>query len=108
MLKTSKTFGLPMLVALSVLLAACGGPNGAATSAPGNALQEDPYLQVPRVSLEDATTAFNAGSATFVDVRASASYAYEHIPGALNIPLAEIEGRLGELDKAEWIITYCT
>jgi rhodanese-related sulfurtransferase len=41
-------------------------------------------------------------------VRAQASYESQHIPGALNIPLPEIEARLGELDKAEWIITYCT
>lgn len=99
---------MPVLLALSVLLAACSGPSAPAASAPGNPLQEDPYLQVPRVSLQDAKAAFDAGSATFVDVRVPEAYKYQHIPGALNIPVAEMEGRLRELDKAEWIITYCT
>jgi len=32
----------------------------------------------------------------------------QKITGAINIPLAELESRLGDLDKLQWIITYCT
>jgi rhodanese-related sulfurtransferase len=31
-----------------------------------------------------------------------------HITGAINIPINEIETRLGELDPDTWYITYCT
>src|SRR5262245_52555304 len=46
---------------------------------------------VPRVSLEKALTAYTAGAAVFVDVRAPHSYEISHIPGAINIPLGAFE-----------------
>ena len=64
--------------------------------------------QVQRVSLADAKAAFDAKTAIFLDVRDSSSYAAGHIPGALNIPLADVPTRMGELDPKAWIITYCT
>jgi 3-mercaptopyruvate sulfurtransferase SseA len=62
----------------------------------------------PRISLEEAKAAFDGGAAVFMDVRSEAAYADGHIPGALSIPLAELESRLDELDPGQWIITYCT
>jgi 3-mercaptopyruvate sulfurtransferase SseA len=67
-----------------------------------------PESEVPRVSLEEALTAYQDGSAVFVDVRAASSYEASHIPGALSLPVAEIETRFNELDPNHWIITYCT
>ena len=67
-----------------------------------------PIRELQRVSLADAETALDSGTAVFVDVRGADVYAMSHIPGALSIPLAEIEMRLNELDPAQWIITYCT
>jgi len=66
--------------------------------------------EVPRVSLEQALTAYSAGAAVFVDVRAPQSYQISHIPGALNIPLGAFETDIANvnLDKDAWIITYCT
>jgi hypothetical protein len=69
---------------------------------------EDPFLEVPRVTLEEAKAAFDSGSAVFVDTRFANDYATAHIPGALSIPAGEIESRLDELDPNQWIITYCT
>ncbi len=66
------------------------------------------YPEIPRVSLEEAKTAFDTKSAVFIDVRGSASYAVSHIAGALDIPLEDIETRLNELDPNQWIIPYCT
>ena len=65
---------------------------------------------VPRVSLEEALTAYTAGAAVFVDVRAPQTYAISHIPGAINIPLGVFETDIAnvDLDKDAWIITYCT
>ena len=64
--------------------------------------------EVPRVSLADAKSALDTGSAVFVDVRAPDSYAAGHIPRALSLPLAALEQTAGELDPQAWIITYCT
>ena len=63
---------------------------------------------VQRVTPADAKAALDSGSAVFVDVRDSSSYERSHIPGALLIPLNELNDHLGELDKSSWIITYCT
>jgi hypothetical protein len=65
---------------------------------------------VPRVSVEEAKTAFDSGVALIVDVRGAEFFAQGHIAGAVNIPLANIEENPAgvNLDKSQWIITYCT
>jgi len=63
---------------------------------------------IPRVSLAEAKAAYDEGTAVFLDVRFADDYAASHVPGALSIPLADLETRLGELDPTDWIITYCT
>ena len=65
-------------------------------------------VAVPRVSLQEARAAFDAGSAMFVDTRSLGSYEASHIAGAISIPLGETVERLQELDPGQWIITYCT
>lgn len=67
----------------------------------------DALEQVRRVSLEDAKTAFDAGTAVFVDVRDGGSYNASHIPGALLMPISDLTNRLDELNPSSWIITYC-
>lgn len=69
---------------------------------------EQTYPEIERVSIADAKAALDAGTAIFVDVRIAGAYKVDHIPGALNIPLGEVETRLSELDPNQWIITYCT
>ncbi|HEU0295884.1 MAG TPA: rhodanese-like domain-containing protein [Anaerolineales bacterium] len=66
--------------------------------------------EVPRVSLEQALTAYTAGAAVFVDVRSQENFEISHVPGAINIPLSEFENNIAnvDLDKDAWIITYCT
>lgn len=76
------------------------------SSASGQA--EIPYPEIERVSLADARSALDAGTAVFVDVRLADAYAARHISGALNIPSNETQTRLAELDPNQWIITYCT
>jgi hypothetical protein len=75
---------------------------------PGEApVQNTAQVEVPRISVEAAKEAWDAGSAVFVDVRGDTYYQETHISGALSIPLAEIESRMDELDREAWIITYC-
>ncbi len=42
-----------------------------------------------------------------LDVRYAEEYEYQHIPGAILIPLHELRERIGELDKSEHYIVYC-
>lgn len=66
--------------------------------------------EVPRVPLEEALTAIQSGAAVVVDVRSAEAYAASHIAGAISVPLDEIESNPAglDLDKDQWIITYCT
>lgn len=43
-----------------------------------------------------------------LDVREADEYAAGHVPGALHIPLAELESRLSELPTDRTIVTCCT
>jgi hypothetical protein len=65
---------------------------------------------VPRVSVQDTRAALERGAAVIVDVRSPAAFEASHISGALSIPLGEIETNPTglNLDKNQWIITYCT
>jgi 3-mercaptopyruvate sulfurtransferase SseA len=65
---------------------------------------------VPRISVEEAKAALDSGAAIIVDVRSAGAYAAGHIPGAINIELEEFETNPTglNLDKDQWIITYCT
>ena len=63
---------------------------------------------IPRTSAAEAKAAQESGNAIILDVRDPDSYEASHIPGALLIPLTELQQRLKELDKEKWIITYCT
>jgi len=67
-----------------------------------------PSPSVWRVRVKDAWQADQQGDAVFVDTRDAESFARMHIPGAVNIPLAEMATRYQELDPNQWIITYCT
>jgi 3-mercaptopyruvate sulfurtransferase SseA len=78
------------------------------TPTPGGAPLTE--AEVPRVDLERARAAIASGEAIVIDVRSQEAYAQSHIPGALNIQLSEFETNPAgvNLDKDQWIITYCT
>jgi len=69
---------------------------------------EIPHPEISRVTIEEANTALGSGAAILVDVRSAEAFAASHIAGAINIPTAEIETRLAELNPGDWIIPYCT
>lgn len=97
-----------VLIGAAILLAVRNDSPSAAPTLPAAVQEEGTYPEIERVSLEEAKTALEAGSAVFVDVRAADVYALSHVPGARSIPLTEIQTRLDELDPNQWIITYCT
>ncbi|MFQ5570958.1 MAG: ArsR/SmtB family transcription factor [Rhodothermales bacterium] len=46
-------------------------------------------------------------SITVIDVRPVEEYRAGHIPGAVSIPLKELEARLSELPEGEEVVAYC-
>jgi len=44
---------------------------------------------------------------TVLDVRPPEEYAAGHVPGAINIPLSELEKRLDELGQDKEVVAYC-
>ena len=60
------------------------------------------------VSREDLVSRLHDGLVTVLDVRPEDEFAVGHLPGALNIPLAELERRLSELPADREVIAYCS
>jgi len=59
------------------------------------------------VSRKELKRRLRAGGVTLLDVRQEDEYALGHLPGALNIPLADLESRLADLPKDQEIVAYC-
>src|SRR5262249_36833399 len=59
------------------------------------------------VSREELLAKSRAGAVTVLDVRPSDEFALGHLPGAVNLPLRELEVRLAEIDPAQEIVAYC-
>lgn len=59
------------------------------------------------VSRAELMVRVESGSVTVLDVRPREEYDLGHVPGALCIPLDELEARLTEFDPAQEIIAYC-
>ena len=59
------------------------------------------------VSQADLAERLRAGLVTLIDVRPVEEFAAGHIPGALNVPLAELPRRLDALPTDRTIVAYC-
>lgn len=59
------------------------------------------------VNRVDLLERVRCGEVTVLDVRPPEEYRAGHIPGALSIPLPEVERRLSELRKDREIVAYC-
>ena len=59
------------------------------------------------VSVDEALRLWQAKEAILIDVRTPAEYRDGHIPGVVNIPLAELEKRLGEIPKDKKVVLIC-
>lgn len=44
---------------------------------------------------------------TVIDVRPADEFALGHLPGAVNVPLSDLEGRLGDFGAEREIVAYC-
>lgn len=59
------------------------------------------------VDAEELLRRVRRGEVALVDVRPTEEYQAAHLPGALSIPLAELERRLGELPRGREVVAYC-
>ena len=59
------------------------------------------------VSRKELRRRLRAGTVTVLDVRPEDEFALGHLPGARNIPLRELQKRLGEFDRRQEIVAYC-
>jgi cytoskeletal protein RodZ len=84
------------------------GATPAAATPTATSADIHPETGVERISVEDFRTKFNAGNVVIIDVRDSSSYAAGHIPGAMNIPFASVQGFTDMIPKGKEIVTYCT
>lgn len=64
-------------------------------------------MNIPEIDIARAQTLLQEDSATFVDVRDSASYQEAHIPGATLLDNTTMESFLKETDKASTVVVYC-
>ena len=59
------------------------------------------------VDTDELLRRLGAGDIVVLDVRPQTEYAAGHLPGAVNIPLAELADRLTELPRDAEIVAYC-
>lgn len=59
------------------------------------------------VTREELIERMNEGLVTVIDVRPPDEFALGHVPGAVNVPLEDLERRLAEIDPGREVIAYC-
>jgi len=84
-----------------------------ATPPPPPIVNTDPNEAARRIMRDEAVQMVSEGKAVWVDVRAKDQFDLEHIKGAINYPLTDLETDLGagkaaaKLPKNKFLITYC-
>ena len=92
----------------------------ASAQIPAQAISPNPAVQITpvapaadslesarRITREEAIKMVKDKKAVYVDVRSKDSYDAEHIKGAINIPLGQLQAYLTKLPKNKFLITYC-
>jgi rhodanese-related sulfurtransferase len=60
-----------------------------------------------QISLDELRARLSNGDVVLLDVRPAVEYQAGHLPGAISIPLDELERRLSELPLDKTIVAYC-
>ena len=69
-----------------------------------NELLREPLLR--RLGFNDAAERVRRG-ALWLDVRYPSEYQYDKLPGAINVPLAEVRNMFAVLDRSKEYVAYC-
>jgi rhodanese-related sulfurtransferase len=70
-------------------------------------LHVDGRDELEPVTLRELRRRLRARDVTFIDVRPEAEFIAGHIPGAISMPVSQLERRLDELPARREIIAYC-
>jgi hydroxyacylglutathione hydrolase len=66
------------------------------------------HLQtIPSISLTDFAAQVQSNDKVVVDVRGEGEWRAGHLPGSLNLPIGELDRRLGELPRDRRVIVHC-
>ncbi len=65
---------------------------------------KDDLEPIPATELLDRV---KDGLVTVLDVRPPEEYQSGHVPGAINVPLSELEAHLNQLDTKQEVVAYC-
>jgi len=94
------------LIAIVCLVVAAGCTQKTEAPPPGHVAAPTAAAATARISGTEAKRLVAAG-AQLVDVRSPEEFAEEHIPGAQNIPVNELDGKLASLSKDKPVVVYC-
>ncbi|WP_335868980.1 ArsR/SmtB family transcription factor [Bacillus sp. 2205SS5-2] len=67
----------------------------------------NPQLEMERLSLSDLKIRMEYGEVLLLDVRPKDEYEQAHIPGAISIPIEELQKKLASLPSNKDVIAYC-
>jgi rhodanese-related sulfurtransferase len=64
---------------------------------------------IPEISRAELVAGLRGGRLTLIDVLSPESFGANHIPGAINLPVAEVSSRAAEVvsDRHQPIVVYC-
>lgn len=95
----------PLLEVLGALRAFAEHNRGAVRELMADSMTRQERLEA--MSRDELVQRLQEQSVTLLDVRSHEEYALGHLPGAINMPLEELEQRLAELPREQEIIAYC-
>lgn len=73
----------------------------------GRRARQDLVIIMPTsIGREELQTGGGHG-AQLVEVLPAEDYDWAHLPGAVNLPLKELDARTGQLDRSRPVIVYC-
>ena len=62
---------------------------------------------IPTVDVDEAAGSASTGDCVLLDVREYEEFMSGHAPTAIHIPMSELAGRVGELDRTRRVICIC-
>jgi hypothetical protein len=73
----------------------------------GTELPPDVAAAVPRAEIADVAGRLDDPNLLVVDARTEGEYTTSHVPGAISMPVDQVEARLSELPTDKEIVFYC-
>jgi len=99
-----RTYGLIIVTVILCVLGYRMASNSASSPVSPTATST---ITVQEISMKEAIKVWQEQKALFIDVRTLEEYRQGYIPGAVLIPLAELDKRIGEVPKDKKVLIIC-